>query len=526
MNTSAVSPNTSNKMPAGIPFIVGNEAAERFCYYGMRAILVAYMTKYLVPAFDDARATEWLHMFQFAAYILPWVGALIADIVLGKFLTIMSFSIIYAAGTVVLAVVPGEAGLFWGLGLIALGTGGIKPCVSANVGDQFTESNKHLIEKAFGWFYMSINAGSLLSPLAIPYLLEAYGARVAFAVPGFFMVLATVIFYLGKSRFVVVPPTGAAYLTEIKNGGWKVLLKLASVYIFISVFWSLYDQTASTWVLQAQSDLMVKKLFGDVGLDASQMQFVNPLFILLFTPIFSYFIYPAAAKVVKVTPLRKIGVGFLLTALAFWISGNIEEKIMNGQRVSEWWQVLAYAVITAGEVMVSITALEFSFKQAPNSMKSTVMSLYLTSVAMGNLIAAQVNHQMVQPIPFTAVQTGSQTWVLTEKASDFIQGQKISFGDIQGVKVVLPDNKDKPLSGTYLVAETQNGRVRIMDAIQRQDVNSTGLSKGGEVTTYKLVGRQYYDFFTLLMLVATALFAGVALFYQDKEYVQNAAKAA
>ncbi|MDB5337656.1 MAG: TGF-beta receptor type extracellular region, partial [Planctomycetaceae bacterium] len=164
-------PVPSTKMPPGIPFIVGNEAAERFSYYGMKAILVVYMTGYLQnsagqPApMKDEEANVYYHMFTAANYAFPLFGALLADLWWGKYRTIMWLSLLYCFGHFALAIDETRVGLFVGLALIAMGSGGIKPCVSAHVGDQFSETNKHLLERVYGWFYFSINFGSTFSTL-------------------------------------------------------------------------------------------------------------------------------------------------------------------------------------------------------------------------------------------------------------------------------------------------------------------------------------------------------------------------
>ena len=193
-------PVGSDRMPPGIPYIVGNEAAERFNFYGMRAILVVFMTQYLrdrsgaLAPMSENDAGKWYHVFVASNYFFPIFGAILADAVWGKFLTIFSLSIVYSIGSFALALDDTRLGLAMGLSLIAVGAGGIKPCVSANVGDQFTASNKHLISRAFGWFYASINAGSFVSIMLIPWLLQRYGSKVAFAVPGVLMAAATLIF--------------------------------------------------------------------------------------------------------------------------------------------------------------------------------------------------------------------------------------------------------------------------------------------------------------------------------------------
>ena len=157
-------------MPPGIPFIVGNELAERFSFYGMRSILLVYMTTYLcqsdgaLDVFGNKEAEAWVHLFVGSAYLFPILGGIIADALWGKYKTILLLSLVYCLGHACLACM-GWGGdtrilLLVGLGLIAVGSGGIKPCVSAHVGDQFGRSNAGLLPKVFGWFYLSINMGA------------------------------------------------------------------------------------------------------------------------------------------------------------------------------------------------------------------------------------------------------------------------------------------------------------------------------------------------------------------------------
>jgi POT family proton-dependent oligopeptide transporter len=368
-----------DKMPAGIPFIVANEFAERFCYYGINAILTVYMTGFL--GYGQATATSWHSMFKASAYFFPLLGAIISDVFWGKYRTIMTFSVVYASGCMVAAFVPGSVGLFGGLFLVAIGTGGIKPCVSTNVGDQFTSKNQHLIERAFSYFYLAINAGSSISIFFCPVLLQKFGPRVAFGVPAAMMFVATAVFFAGRKKFAVVPPAGKAWLKDVfsKEGG-RIVGSLAVIYFFVACFWMLWDQSnGQTWTLQAESSLMDKNIGFGITLLPAQIQVVNGLFILGMVPIFTFGIYPLMGKFFKVTPLRKIGIGLFTIASSFLIVARIEAHIQAGQTVSMWWQILAYVVLTASEVLVSITALEFSYKQAPLRMKSFIMALFLLS---------------------------------------------------------------------------------------------------------------------------------------------------
>jgi proton-dependent oligopeptide transporter, POT family len=388
-------PDATPHMPPGVPFIVGNEAAERFSYYGMKAILMVFMTQHLMGSdgqlavMEEARANEYYHLFGSANYFFPIIGAILSDVFLGKYRTILSVSFIYCLGHLALALDETRLGLSVGLTLIAIGSGGIKPCVSAHVGDQFGRLNQSLIERVFGWFYFSINFGSAISTLLTPWLLDEFGPRVAFGVPGALMLLATWVFWLGRHRFVHVPPRGREFLTEAFGpAGRRITMRLAGLYVFVLVFWALYDQTGSAWVNQAKE--MDRYLLG-INWKTSQIQAVNPILIMLFIPLFSYVIYPTVGRFTGLTAMKKISAGFFLTALSFCVPAWVEMRIVAGETPSILWQVLAYVIITAAEVLVSITCLEFSYTQAPKTMKSFIMSLYLLSVSGGNYLTSKVN---------------------------------------------------------------------------------------------------------------------------------------
>lgn len=216
--------------PPGIKYIIGNEGCERFSYYGMRAILYVYIVGLYINlrGMDGEQAkmeaTAAYHLFGAAVYALPLIGAMLADRLLGKYYTILSLSVVYCLGHLVLALtetpdnilsVDPIMGMYIGLGLIAVGSGGIKPCVSAHVGDQFGKSNWHLLQKIYNAFYFIINFGSAFATLIIPAIRGkeispgVYEGSVswAFGVPGILMGLATIAFWMGRHSFVHVPAT-------------------------------------------------------------------------------------------------------------------------------------------------------------------------------------------------------------------------------------------------------------------------------------------------------------------------------
>ena len=275
----ATSPPNLTGMPPGVPYIIGNEAAERFSYYGMKSVLTVFMAHYILnqsgvlAPMSSNEAYMYTHYFVFGVYFLPILGAVIADGWLGKYWTILSLSLVYCLGNLTLACMATSWGiaigqramLAIGLFLICLGAGGIKPCVSANVGDQFGESNKHLLSKMFGWFYFSINAGSFISSLLCPWLLgnPKYGPGWAFGIPGIAMLIATLFFWGGRKKMVHVPPAGLGYLREtFSKEGLITLARIAMVYVFILVFWALWGMSnGAEWTLQAEKmDLHVSWL--------------------------------------------------------------------------------------------------------------------------------------------------------------------------------------------------------------------------------------------------------------------------
>ncbi|MEC9465304.1 MAG: POT family MFS transporter, partial [Myxococcota bacterium] len=388
-------PVSSTEMPKGIPYIVTNEAAERFSFYGMKAILVIFMTKYMMDssgAADHMTAEEaqgYYHLFTSAVYFFPIIGALIADALFGKYRTILALSVVYCLGHLALALDETRMGLMVGLALIAIGSGGIKPCVSAHVGDQFGKKNQHLLEPVFRYFYFAINFGAFASSLLTPLLLAEYGPHLAFGVPGVLMLVATILFWMGRNTFIHIPAGGMDFVRETFSAeGLSSVAKLSIIFAFVAMFWALFDQTGSAWVLQA--DRMDRNFMGIDWLP-SQIQAINPIMIMAFIPIFGLVVYPAINKIFPLTPLRKISIGFFLTVPSFLIPGWIEMQLDAGVQVNIVWQLLSYVIITAAEVFVSITCLEFAYTQAPKKMKSLVMACFLLSVSLGNIFTSAVN---------------------------------------------------------------------------------------------------------------------------------------
>uniref|UniRef100_A0AAQ5ZYH2 Solute carrier family 15 member 1 n=1 Tax=Amphiprion ocellaris TaxID=80972 RepID=A0AAQ5ZYH2_AMPOC len=346
--------------PISIFFIVVNEFCERFSYYGMRAVLVLYFKYFLL--WDDDFATTIYHTFVALCYLTPILGAIIADSWLGKFKTIIYLSIVYTIGQVVMAVsaihditdtdrdgTPDNMSLhialsMLGLLLIALGTGGIKPCVAAFGGDQFEDHQEKQRSTFFSIFYLSINAGSLLSTLITPIL----RGRITDHFP---VCVFAVVFIVGSGMYNKTAPQGNIMVKVCKCIGFaisnrfrhrssqypkrhhwmdwaeekydklliaqvKMVLKVLFLYIPLPMFWALFDQQGSRWTLQATT------------MNGNFVSTVNPILILVLVPIVDSLVYPLIAKCkLNFTPLKRMTVGMLLAGLAFVAAALVQLQI-------------------------------------------------------------------------------------------------------------------------------------------------------------------------------------------------------
>jgi POT family proton-dependent oligopeptide transporter len=408
-------------MPRQVPFIVTMEACERFSFYGMLSILTLYLKNELVMAADDAKTI--VHMFKMAVYFLPLAGAWVADRWLGRYRTILGLSLFYCLGHGLLALLEGSiGGVYAGLALIALGAGGIKPCVSAFVGDQFSGAQEGLLPKVYGLFYWGINLGALFAFALIPLVRDHAGYSWAFGIPGLFMMLSAGVFWAGSRLYIKQPPeaarrggagdlaghdaVAAADDREGKASRARVVGRIALVLLPVPVFWALYDQINSSWVLQGER--MIPFVVLGYKVDAERIQSVSALLVLFWVPVLTLGVYPLAERLgLRPTALRRMGCGMVFAAASFVICAWLQRRIEAGEELSLVWQILPYTVLELGEVLVSATGLEFAYSQAPKSLKSVVMSLWLLTTAAGNFLVA-------------AITTVNSMWVGASGAAEFL----------------------------------------------------------------------------------------------------------
>jgi POT family proton-dependent oligopeptide transporter len=572
MSNYRTSPLPTNKYPPGIPYIIANEAAERFSFYGMKAALAVFLANYLGilggDNYSETKATVVVSWFNIAVYLTPLLGALIADAFFGKYRTIMTLSVVYCLGHLCLALM-GIGGfvqlwLLAGLGLISLGAGGIKPCVSAHVGDQFGNKNQHLITKIFNIFYFSINFGAVISNLLIPWILKWYGPHLAFGIPGILMALATIFFWMGREKFAHIPAKGSPFLKELfSKEGLSVIGKLAPLVVFIGAFWCLFDQTQSRLVFQAER--MDREIFG-VEILPSQVQAANPFMILILIPLFTFVIYPLVEKVIKLTPLRKIGTGLALMVLSFVVFSLSQEAIDRGEMPHVGWQIFGYLILTSAEVMVSIVGLEFFYTQAPKKMKSLMMAIFLSSVSLGNFFISIVNQKIQIETPTegeisSVISTEDQKEIkeiLTREAKkieayynenkklpsdwknqpldpwgnliiyELTSAKEATFTSKGNDKTLYTkwdhnieikvEKDEEDLEGTWLYEEKKRRGIIATTESKDKSPLSYNLTTGGGNT---LKGAAYYWFFTKLMIITAIIFIPFAIVYRTKTYLHD-----
>lgn len=504
-------PAKKTPFPRSVFYIVGTEACERFSFYGMRSILTLYIVNELMKTLSESGAdglraandyaTTVGHLFTMGVYFMPLLGAWIADKFWGRYRTILVMSLFYVVGNATLALTVGSrAGLAVGLALIAFGSGGIKPCVSSFMGEQFSEEQRGFIARAFGMFYWAINFGSFFAFLLIPVIKDSVGYAWAFGIPGIVMGLATLVFAAGTPRYRITTgewirePAGTVAKRVATSAalygavpGWffcalmmlakpemlggavenasaagrtafvaasgaaaflavgvlfaiaaflpRFLAKLAKeahpddgvpaekirgkfsgvpadapmsfaerfrtirgillLFAVIPVFWALFDQMATTWVILG-GQMTATNLFG-YPINTETMQNINPIFVMMLIPVLSFFIYPALnrTRLFRTTPLRRMTVGMALSAFSFVICGGLQSSVdaslaAGTPAISVCWMALPYFVLTLGEVLFSATGLEFAFSQAPAAMRSTITSLWNLTTTVGNFLVVLI----------------------------------------------------------------------------------------------------------------------------------------
>jgi len=395
-SAAATTDVANSNHPVGFWFFFWGEFAERCSYYGMRAILSLYMIERL--GIDKSDAGTYMSLFIAACYFFPLIGGWVADNFLGKYWTIVLFSLPYVIAQCIVGI-ENKPLVIGSLCLLAMGSGVIKPNISTLMGltyDQQRPGQKQLRTEAFSWFYMAINIGAFIAQFGMPVIRDRFGYQTAFIFPAVLMALALFIFALGKrfyaqesivrkvvgdssrlpeeSRTLTGIPVKTMFVSpEVKAEDSRLKMetlgKIGALFVTVMFFWAIFDQSASTWIFFADT-YMNCTLFG-MPVRADAIQAFNPLFIVLLVPVSVWFF--------KKFPLKattKIALGFVLTglsmvimALAGFLAGdaskalkvNLPEGSVVIPATSQKLEEVA-GELKAGEF--SISSSEFKFNPA------------------------------------------------------------------------------------------------------------------------------------------------------------------
>ncbi|MEW5700673.1 MAG: oligopeptide:H+ symporter [Candidatus Zixiibacteriota bacterium] len=388
-----------NRHPRGFWFIFWGELAERACFYGMRTLLLLYMVQKL--GYSDANSATVASLFTASCYILPLVGGYIADRWLGKFKTIIYFAIPYLIGQIILGTWSTEVGLYVALFLLAGGSGSIKPNISTLMGLMYQEQGKsHLLSQAFSWFYMAINIGAASTTLTLPFIRDHYGYRTAFMAPTVLMAVALAVFYLGKKHYpkeVIRRGARAEKTPQQRHEERTTLVRLSGLFVLVIFFWSVFDQSYSTWTLFARDYMVLDTAFGRIAPDA--IQGINPILIIALTPLFAWlWSRTDRSETVRLSSPKKMLIGFFLVILCMGTMATAG-FISATTKVSILWEVGAYILMTMAELCISVIGLQLAFEEAPNHMKSLITGVWLFTIFAGDVLAGFFSRLYTQTTP-------------------------------------------------------------------------------------------------------------------------------
>jgi POT family proton-dependent oligopeptide transporter len=447
--------------PRGLATLFFTEMWERFSYYGMRAILIYYLTDTLTKGglgFADAKAGSIYSIYTAMVYLLCLGGGWVADRITGQRRAVLIGGILIAAGEFCL-VAPSVGSFYLGLVLLMMGTGMLKGNVSTIVGQLYPQGDPRR-DSGFSIFYMGINIGALISPLICGWVGHTYGWRWGFSVAGVGM-LAGLVQYLWQSKFLggagmhpastgsvegdrrqkrnaalavgsglaafalvaVLGSTGVIEFTpeRISQGlGWFLLAISVVVFSWLIFFgdWTPVERKRSAAILvlfvasalfwaayeQAGSTLSLfaersthRSLFG-YDYPASWFQFVQPLFVIACAPLFAW-LWMAMRKREPSSP-AKFSLGLLFGGLAFAVLVPAAVSASHGVQVSQWWLTTTYFLQTMGELCLSPVGLSAMTKLAPERAAGFMMGMWFLSTSIGNWMAGQaVGLSTSMPIP-------------------------------------------------------------------------------------------------------------------------------
>ena len=414
-NTTALN---NKKHPPGLYLLFLTEMWERFSYYGMRAILILYLTTELVSGglgIDSSVALSIYGFYTGAVYFTPIIGGWLADRYLGHRLSITIGGTLMALGNIALFAHQSKTALFIGLGLMIIGNGFFKPNISTLLGDLY-KGNESRRDAGFTIFYMGINLGAFFAPLLIGFLSEDlfastangvmhYGFRYGFLASAIGMIIGQVLFntlankYLGdigKRPAVaqIANTTGAKDKQPLTKAEKQRTMVILIITCFVVFFWAGFEQAGSSLTLYTK-DFVDREVFGWT-VPISWFQSLNPLFIVLLAPAISaLWIKLANSKRGDLPVPAKMGMGMITLGLGYIVllfavfqTGN--DAATMAQKANMMFIIVTYMMHTLGELFLSPVGLSFVSRVAPVKLASLLMGVWLASSGVANILAGQL----------------------------------------------------------------------------------------------------------------------------------------
>lgn len=369
--------------PRGLTILFLTNMWEQFSYFGMRALLVYYMTKQLM--LSQGQSSFVYGLYTACAYFTPIVGGVIADRWLGKRRAIIAGASIMAAGHFMMAFEP----LFYpALATIALGNGLFLPSLPSQIGDLYTRDDPRR-GWAYNVYYVGINIGGFLAPLVCGTLGEVYGWHYGFGAAGVGMVAGLIIYLWGQRYLPAEKPMAEARRGVATGGGFTraTLLLLVAIALSVTIFRGAYEQVGNTLALWA--DTGVDRDAGGFAIPMTWFQSLNPLLVMLMTPPLLAWWHRRAAAGADQSPMARMAIGALLVAVAYLLLGLAEAA--SGDARTPWlWLVAFFVIFTFGELFILPTGLGVFARLAPAGLGATTVAAWYLAMFSGNLTAGLV----------------------------------------------------------------------------------------------------------------------------------------
>jgi len=385
--------------PMGLYVLFFTELWERFSYYGMRAILVLYITKETMDAnpgmgWSNSEAIGLYGWYTMLVYVASIPGGLIADKMIGQKKAVFWGGLILVAGHTILAVTQDWA-FYTGLGLIIAGVGLLKPNISTMVGGLYAQGDERR-DKGFTIFYIGINIGAFLSALIVGYVGENIGWHYGFGLAGIGMLIGMIVYWWGQKYLEGV----GEYIGNDSNPDNKdkdrpltriekdrMLVMFLSFFLII-VFWGAFEQAGGLMNLYA--DEKTNRMLGGFEVPASWFQSVNAFFIITLGTAVAGFWYRWKLKGREGSSLFKMAIGVIIMGWGFMFMRFASQEYDASGSSAMYWLVLAYLFHTIGELCASPVALSFITKLAPAKYASFMMGAYFAATGLGNKVAGWI----------------------------------------------------------------------------------------------------------------------------------------